>query len=222
MHVSERIKTFTVYHPLIGPLVWMLCVHYFITQVIVASAWDAPYSLTHNPISDLGNTACGYYAGRYVCSPLHDLMNTSFVILGAFMGVGSALIYQGFKKTTGSYIGFSLMTLAGFGTVLVGLFPENTISQFHSFGALLAFLLGNLALVVLGSVLDMPKSMRFYTLLSGFIGLLTLILYGFKNYLGLGDGGMERVVAYPQTFWLIIFGVYISTHQYRIQRLRHK
>jgi hypothetical membrane protein len=149
-------------------------------------------------------------------------MNTSFIVLGAFMAIGSALIYNEFKKTRGSYIGFSLMTIAGFGTVLVGLFPENTISQFHSFGALLAFLFGNLALVVLGSVLDMPKSMRKYTLLSGFVGLFALILYGLKNFLGLGEGGMERVVAYPQTFWLITFGIYISSHHYRIRRLRHK
>lgn len=200
----------------------MLCAHYFVTQIVVANAWDTPFSLSQNPISDLGNTACGLYSARYVCSPLHDLMNASFIVLGAFMGFGSALIYNGFKKTTGSYIGFSLMTIAGFGTVLVGLFPENTISGLHGLGALLVFLLGNLALVVLGSVLDMPKLLRYYTLLSGFVGLLALILYGLKNYLGLGDGGMERLVAYPQTFWLIIFGIYISSHHYRIYRLRHR
>jgi hypothetical membrane protein len=222
MHISKRINTFTVQHPLIGPLVWMLCVHYFITQLIVANAWDTPYSLSHNAISDLGNTVCGPYADRYVCSPLHGLMNTSFIVLGIFMGFGSALIYNGFKKSKASYIGFSLMAIAGFGTVLVGLFPENTIHELHSFGALLAFLLGNLSLVVLGSFLDMPKYMRYYTLLSGFIGLLGLILYGLKSYLGLGEGGMERLAAYPQSIWLIVFGVYISAHRYRIYRLRHK
>ena len=206
---------------MIGPLVWMLCVHYFITQLVVADAWQIPYSIMHNPISDLGNTECGLYAGRYVCSPLYNLMNASFIMLGAFMAFGSALIYQGFRKTTGSYVGFSLMTMAGIGAVLVGAFPENTIGPMHSLGALLAFLFGNLALVVLGGTLDMPKYMRFYTLLSGFIGLLALVLYGLQSYLGLGEGGMERLVAYPQTFWLIVFGVYISSHQYRIQRLRH-
>lgn len=221
MHVSEKIQTFTERHPIIGPMVWILCVHYFVTQIIVAKAWDVQYSLSLNPISDLGNSACGLYAGRYVCSPLYNLMNTSFVLLGAFMALGSMLIYQGFKKSTASFVGFSLMAAAGIGSILVGLFPENTVSSLHGLGAFMAFLLGNLALVVFGSVLDMPKKLRYYTLLSGVISLLALGLFGSQNYLGLGEGGMERLAAYPQTVWLIVFGVYISGNRYRNSRLKH-
>lgn len=193
----------------------MLTVHYFITQIVVANSWKIPYSWLHNPISDLGNTACGMYAGRYVCSPLHSSMNASFIALGIFMALGSLLIYQGFKETEGSLIGFSLMAVAGLGTVMVGAFPENTIRVLHFLGALLPFLLGNVGLVVLGSVLDMPKTLRFYTLISGVIALLALVAYGLHQYFGLGEGGMERLVAYPQTIWLIVFGMYISRNHYR-------
>lgn len=221
MHPVKRIRTFTERHPFIGPAVWMLTAHYFITQVVVAAAWKTPYSWLHNPISDLGNTECGLYAGRYVCSPLHGLMNASFILLGLLMALGSLLIYQGFKKSEGTLLGFSFMATAGLGALLVGAFPENTISSLHTLGALLPFLFGNLALVILAFALDMPGTLRIYTLLSGIIALLALVAYGLGFYFGLGEGGMERLVAYPQTIWLIVFGIYISAHRYRIERSKH-
>lgn len=180
----------------------------------MAQAWGTPYSIMHNPISDLGNTACGVYADRYVCSPFDYVMNTSFVALGGFMTLGSLLIFQGFKKTFGSFVGFTLMGIAGAGTVMVGLFPENVNGFLHGFGAFMPFFFGNLALVILGRTLDLPKSLKYYTQFSGFFALACLALFGTKTYLGLGEGGMERLVAYPQTLWLIVFGAYISTHRY--------
>ncbi len=61
------IKTFTDRYPFVGPLIWMLSIQYYIIQVVVAMAWTSPYSLLRNTISDLGNTACGSYGGRFVC-----------------------------------------------------------------------------------------------------------------------------------------------------------
>lgn len=205
---------------MVGPIIWILSAHYFIVQYVAARAWNTPYSIANNPISDLGNTACGLYAGRFVCSPLSGLMNTSFILLGAFMTIGSLLIYQGFKKSTGSFIGFSLMGIAGFGAVVVGIFPGNINPGLHGLGAFLAFACGNLALVVLGAVLQMPKSLRYYTLFSGVFALGALVLYGSGVYLGLGEGGMERLASYPQTLWLIVFGVYISSNRY-LKKHRH-
>ena len=56
---ARRIAVFTDKYPLLGPLVWVLSVQYFLVQLIVAAAWHPPYSWAHNLISDLGNTACG-------------------------------------------------------------------------------------------------------------------------------------------------------------------
>ncbi len=138
------------------------------------------------------------------------------------MALGSTLIYQGFKKSMGSRTGFSLMAIAGLGTVLVGVFPENINSVLHGFGAILAFALGNMSLVVLANELDMPKFLKYFTVLLGSIGLLSLALLALKIYLNLGEGGVERLTAYPQTIWLIVFGIYISAHRFRVQRLKHK
>lgn len=215
---SRRIKTFTDRYPYVGPAFWMISIQYYINQIIVARAWAVPYSILHNTISDLGNTVCGFQSGRYVCSPLHALMNTSFITLGITMVVGAVLIYHEFRESAGTTTGFGLMALAGLGTLLVGLFPENTILALHALGAALPFLVGNIGLVVLGYSLDLPVGLRRYTIASGIISLVALVLFATHTYLGIGIGGMERLTAYPQTMWLIVFGIYISRNHYRLSR----
>jgi hypothetical membrane protein len=207
-------KTFADRYPLFGPVLWMLSVQYFGVQIIAAQAWTT-YNWRLNTISDLGNTACGAYGGRYVCSPAHVLMNISLIVLGITMFLGSLLIYQQFKGSRRALTGFSCMAAAGLGTVLVGLFPENSVSPLHIAGATLSFLVGNLGLVVLSMALSIPRSLRIYTFLSGALALVALALFMNHSYLGLGEGGMERVVAYPQTVWLIVFGIYTYSHHVR-------
>jgi hypothetical membrane protein len=142
-------------------------------------------------------------------------MDASFIMLGLTMTCGSLLIYQEFKRDRATLVGFSFLAIAGFGTILVGLFPENTISILHTFGASLPFLLGNVALIILSFSLIVPRLLRFYTCISGVIALIALVFFYTQHYLGLGIGGMERFVAYPQTFWLIVFGLYISSSHIR-------
>ncbi len=207
---KRLIKTFNDKYPFLGPIIWMLSVQYFIIQVIVAQAWKTTYSLSLNTISDLGNTACGTASGRAVCSPLHALMNASFITLGITMALGAGLIYQEFRENNGSFVGFCFMAAAGLGTLMVGLFPENTVGFLHSAGAALPFLIGNVGMIILSRALDIPKALRYYTFLSGAISLIALVFFYAHSYLGLGIGGLERIVAYPQTIWLIVFGMYMS------------
>jgi hypothetical membrane protein len=217
MSVKKRIAEFTDKFPLVGPVVWILSIQYFMVQAAAAASWPRGYSWRYNVISDLGNTACGRYAGRYVCSPDHALMNASFIILGITMAAGAYLIYQEFRRSTASLAGFSLMALAGFGTMLVGLFPENTVASIHSVGAFFGLLVGNVSLVVLALALRTVRpGLRLYTFLSGMLSIVAFVLFVSHTYLGLGQGGMERLVSYPQTVWLILFGLYMSrSHRIR-------
>lgn len=219
MAAARRLAVFTDKYPLLGPLIWLLSLQYFAVQVVTAAAWPYPgYSWTHNLISDLGNTSCGSYAGRPVCSPQHALMNASFILLGLTMALGALLIYQEFRESRASLLGFSLMALAGAGTVLVGLFPENTISLMHDIGAALALVIGNVSLLVLALALKrLPPALRLYSGLTGVITLVAFLLFRLQLYLGLGQGAMERLVSYPQTVWLIVFGLYM-THSHRSAR----
>jgi hypothetical membrane protein len=213
--LSKKIQTFHENYPLVGPSVWIASIQYFVVMAVAAMYWPVRYSAISNTISDLGNTACGIYGARYVCSPLYSWMNLSFIILGITMAIGSTLIYQEFNKTRASWIGFSLMALAGAGTILVGAFPENITSSLHTLGAILALGVGNVALLVLGYSLDLPPKMRIYTILSGLISLSAFLLFISQYYLGIGIGGMERLAGNLQTLWLIVFGVYISRDHFR-------
>ncbi|MFI5275581.1 MAG: DUF998 domain-containing protein, partial [Candidatus Saccharimonadales bacterium] len=185
---------------------------YFLAQLIVGSRFSPHYSLAHNTISDLGNTSCSAFNNRPICSPLHLIMNVSFIILGITLVAGSMLLYYRFKQSRKNTLGFGLYAVGGIGVVMVGLFPENTVSALHGIGAALPFLIGNMGIVLLGFSLKLPKLLLIYTMLTGLIALIALGFYATSYYLGLGEGGIERVVAYPQTIWMVVLGIYLLMH----------
>jgi hypothetical membrane protein len=218
MKRSRYIKTFTDRYPFVGPLFWLLGIQYFITQIIVSRAWPFHYSYWLNTISDLGNTRCGVYLRMPVCSPLHAFMNYSFITLGASMVIGAVLIYHEVHESRGTRLGFTLMGLAGIGTLIVGLVPENTINPIHVLGATMAFLLGNVSMTVLGWSLHLPIRMRLYTIISGILSLFGLVLLGIALPFHLAVGFVERIAGYPQTAWLIVFGFYMTKNRYALRR----
>lgn len=189
----------------------MTAIQYFGVQLFVALQWIPPYSLSRDTISDLGNTVCGTWNGRYVCSPLHSWMNASFVVLGMTMTFGSVLISRNIATGPGPKMGFAAMAISGAGVVMVGIFPENSVSALHGLGTTMPFVLGNISLLILALSLKVPVLLRCYIFLSGGIAILGLVVYVSGHYLGLGEGGMERVVAYPQTVCLIVIGFYLAT-----------
>ncbi len=213
----RRIGDFVARFPLVGPFMWISAVQYFLVQVIAASAWPSTYSWRLNAISDLGAIGCGRFDGRDVCSPLSGLMNASLVLLGLAMTIGSVLLHQELRS---SRTGFSLMGIAGIGAILVGFFPEDTVYWAHLLGADLAFLVGNIALVVFGFGLRLPSWLTWYSIASGVVALIALALFLTYNRLFLGLGGMERVVAYPQTIWLVVFGVHMLSARNRAAAVR--
>jgi hypothetical membrane protein len=207
MRLGKVVKRIAVNHPRLAPILFMSAIQYFLAQLATGQSFMPSYSLKYNTISDLGNTTCDVFNGRMICSPLHSLMNVSFCTLSIAMIIGSLLFYNRFDMHRSSRVGFSLFGLGGFGVLLVGLFPENTIPILHGIGAALPFLVGNIGVVVISYRLNMPKILRFYTLLSGIVALIALVLYTTSHFVGLGEGGIERVVAYPQTLWMIVIGV---------------
>jgi hypothetical membrane protein len=204
MYLSKITKKLVDGYPYIGPIMWIASIQYLIISLVVARAFKT-YSYLHNYISDLGNTHCGLY----ICSPKHQLMNISFVVIGVTMAVGAMFIYPLFKKSRASLVGFSFIALGGLGSILVGWFPENTIRSLHTSGAILDLFVANIGIVILGYSLNVQGWLKIYTLFSGFIASLSFILFASKVYLGVGIGGMERLADYPQTIWLIISGFYL-------------
>ena len=203
-------KKHSAHYPRLGPILYVTSIQYFAVQLFVALQWRPPYNLSRDTISDLGNTACGTWNGRYVCSPLHNLMNASFVVLGITMALGSVLVSRYFANDRTSKAGFAAMTISGLAVIMVGFFPENSVSALHGLGAAIPFVLGNASLIILALSLKMPALLRLYFFLSGVIALLGLLAYASSHDLGLGEGGIERVVAYPQTVCLIVIGFYLA------------
>lgn len=197
-----------------GAIAWIVAVQFFVTQVVVASAWSRPFSLRLDYISDLGNTACGPYpAGstNLVCSPWHAAMNLSFIVLGITMIVGARLTRSVFPAGWVRSVAASLFAMAGVGVILVGIYPENTDNARHVVGAGVNFVAGNIAMIIYGLALaqqpERHRALMQFSLVTGTLGLLATLLFVTGQFLGLGLGGMERVAAYPMTVWQIVAGI---------------
>lgn len=100
-----------------------------------------------------------------------------------------------------------LLAVSAIGAIGVGVFDMDNFNALHGLSALLAFLFGNVAAVYSWRWVRPPCSHLFALL--GLIGLSALALLGAEIDLGLGLGGIERMVFYPAMFWLLAFGMYM-------------
>jgi hypothetical membrane protein len=97
--------------------------------------------------------------------------------------------------------------VAGAAVILAGFFPENTVTQLHGIGTAVAFTASDGGIILSGWFLAPNRTLRLYSIITAAIVIGALGSYASSNYLGLGEGGIERLVAYPQTVWLIVIGL---------------
>jgi hypothetical membrane protein len=205
----------------LGAVAWLLAAQFFVAQVVVASAWTAPFSLRTNVISDLGNTSCGPYpnaSSPFVCSPWHAAMNASFIIVGITMAAGAVLARGAFRAGWRRDLAIALFVAAGIGVLLVGVFPDNENSTNHAVGAGVNFIAGNAALILFGLALPPSASTRWFvwfSVFAGAAGLVATVLFALRHDLGLGAGGIERVAAYTTATWQIVAGLVILRRPHR-------
>ena len=173
----------------------------FILAMQVAEFIDgAAYNVSTNYISDLG-TFCRTVGTSTVCTnfPSHNLFDTSVFLVGVAIILGSYFLYRGFKSNTFS----ALLILSGIGAMGVGIFPENYPVE-HGLFSLVVFLFGGLAAIAAYKIEKRP--LNYFSVLIGVFSVLMLVLYVDNVYLGLGPGGMERIVAYPELLWGVGLG----------------
>ena len=158
--------------------------------IIIAEALYPGYSTSENYISDLGVGSSAL------------IFNSSVFLLGVIAVAGVYFIQRVF-----GYRLFSvLLILTGVGAMGVGLFPEN-FGILHTVPSLITFLFGGLSAIVSYKLQEPPLS--YFSVLLGALSLVGLVLFGSDTYLGLGKGGMERMVAYPTLLWAVGFGGYL-------------
>ncbi len=189
----------------------MCCAQFFIVEAIAAHAWTPPYSYARNYISDLGAVHCAAFppgSPMLVCSPLHVLMNASFVVQGLLIAGGALLVRGMLARDRLTTVGLSLVALAGAGVLVVGLAPEDAHIAVHLLGASAHLVAGNVGLIVVGFTLF--KVSRGWLgrvwIAAGLIGLIGAQLLINHTFLGLGVGGMERVGIYPLPLCLAVTG----------------
>jgi hypothetical membrane protein len=199
-----------------GAIFWFLCLQYFAGEAISIMGWRGPYSLSENYISDLGAVRCVSAASGLngqtgaLCSPLHAVMNTSFVLQGLLIVAGALCVGRMFptgRLWTGALV---LTGVSGLGVLVVGLAPEDTMAPIHYLGAVENLFCSNAAMTLMGvAMLGWRRETRLmgaFTLCAGLIGLFGFAFLGARVYLGLGVGGMERVTAYPFPLWIAAMG----------------
>ena len=155
------------------------------------------YSVSQDYISELG---VGPTTPRII-------FTVALVAFGLTALTASFLLRQSEPK---SWL-WLMLAISAIGAIGVGVFDMDNFSALHALSALLAFLFGNLAAVYSSKSVRPPLSYLFVLL--GLIGLSSLILLGAEVDLGLGLGGIERMVFYPAMFWVVSFGAYLLAQE---------
>lgn len=166
----------------LGSTCWVLTVLFFVSQAIAQAAVTTRYSLVANNISDLGRTTCGPFSlGSYhtgVCSPLHTVMNSTFVVVGLLLVVGAVALRPAWPRRL-TTVAMVLLALAGAGQVLAGLSPEDVNGGLHVLGALFGIPLPPIAILLLAASVgpvDRMVGVLSVTLgLAGVVGLALMI-----------------------------------------------
>jgi len=168
----------------------------FIIGLTVAEALYPAYSVSQNYISDLGATC---RATCQVVQPTATIFNSSVFLLGVFGILCAVCIWQGFRgRILSVFIG-----LTSFGAMGVGLFPE-TAGLIHHIVSLITFLFAGLSAIASFRMQRTP--LNYFSVLLGAMTLVSLTLYISNVFLGLGQGGMERMIVYPALIWAAGFG----------------
>ncbi|HEX6446589.1 MAG TPA: DUF998 domain-containing protein [Streptosporangiales bacterium] len=197
----------------VGAVCWLLTAHIVAVELVVASAWRAPYDFSVYYISDLAATTCemtkypdGVY--RWVCSPLHPLMNASFIVVGVLVLTGLVLTHRFWPRGFLGTSGLAFVTIAGVGIIAFGFVPETVDNHLHVLIGLADFPAQGLGMLLLGlSVRRARPRVALYSVLCGAVNLVATALYFDGDDVSFGIGVVERIAVDPFLFWLVGIGV---------------
>jgi hypothetical membrane protein len=180
---------------------FFIAVTQFVLGLIVSEALYSGYSISDNYISDLG------------VGPSSMIFNSSVFLMGLLLIIGAYFLQRAFDFK----ILTVLLVLTAIGAMGIGIFTED-FGTIHSVVSLIAFLFGGLSAIfsVMCSyvhkfkLLEMPFSV--IAVILGLMSLGALVLFMAGMDLGLGVGGMERMIVYPLLMWGAGFGGHLIVH----------
>ncbi len=158
----------------------------FLLFVSIAEFVATNFTVSGNTISHLGIDNAPY------------IFNTTIIILGLSEIIAGYFLRENFSKL------FSIfLMIGGIGAMGVGIFNED-FGKIHLLFALLAFVFSSLGTYVIFFKKRKDLMTSMWAML-GTVALIALILYSLSIDLGLGKGGMERMIMYPNIIWAIGF-----------------
>jgi len=168
--------------------------------IITAEAlYPAAYSTFENTISDLGGTRP---PDSVVLQPSAAIFDITMLVTGAMIIAAAWLVHRAFRRRA---VTISLACY-GLGVFGIGVFPGNTTP--HPLIAMFVFVAAGVAAILAYKV--EPPPLRQISMALGAITLASLVLGSFFLEWGpvaeLGEGGIERWIAYPAMLWLTVFG----------------
>nr|WP_294998258.1 DUF998 domain-containing protein [uncultured Methanobrevibacter sp.] len=177
--------------------------YYIIAEAISATFFNASITNTYlfHTISELGIPNFN--------SPLFWLMNSAFILIGLVMLFGSFYKFKDYiVKNNIPYYIFTVITALG--VIIVGLIHGGNplTSGYHTMGAVMAILGGNILLILISRSMDEFSNYQKTTLVLGVIGLLAFWMMFFS----MGNAYMptlERLSVYPMIIWSFVTGVYL-------------
>lgn len=183
----------------VAAIAWTLTFAYLAVELVTAVAWKTGYSFRYDTISDLGVTACT----PALCSPLHLLMNATFVALGLLTIVGAIGFRDYLPIGSRQWSIVALAIVIGLSTAATGVFPSNDGIVIHGLAVLPALVSRHIVLVLLA--IWLWRQRRLVAVWSavcasaGITGTLLLTI-------GLQVGITERLVFYPLPTWMAVTG----------------
>ena len=142
-------------------------------------------------------------------SPLSFLMNSAFIIIGLIFIFSNFYKFKDFMIK--NKIVFYILTLvAAIGVIIVALIHAgNPVTDgYHSLGAIMAILGGNILLLVVSRSMDKFEIYQKVSLILGVIGLIAFWVM-FFNMGSLYMPIFERLSVYTLIIWSFITGVYL-------------
>ena len=177
--------------------------YYIVAEVISATFFNDSLFNTYvfHTISELGIPNGN--------SPLFWLMNSAFILIGL------AVIFSVFYKfkdylIKNKIIIYILTIVTGFGVVIVGMIHGGNplTSGYHTLGAVMAILGGNLLLVFISKSMEDFHTYQKATLTLGLLGIIVFWVMFFNiksSYMPV----FERLSVYTLIIWSFISGVYL-------------
>ena len=154
------------------------------------------YSVGTNALSDMGA----------VGAPTYLLWNGQLLVTGILSLVGILLLLKNVVlQIPNLKLARVLYVLPPLGTIVVSLFPENTVLALHAVGAFMVFIFGGLGAIYAYRFTKPP--FRYLSVVLGIVSLVAISLFGVPSVVGFGVA--ERLVVYTFNIWVLSFAGYL-------------